>query len=185
MRGSRWATCTWVNFHLISNWDSFEKIELTNWIPNIDQSCFWLICSSLDKSLFKWPCGQFLRQKQWCSDTWCPENHPSHTHKRVLAWGSRSKTKSNKKYLFLPICCQPTLATKINKTMCQRTYSNSHVATIVTTKIIFYSKYFWDKMLSQNEKQRYKTLCCFRWRVLQWPIAKPVRKLSKKLQQNR
>ena len=27
----------------------------------------------------------FLRQKQWWSDTWCPENHPAHTHRRVLA----------------------------------------------------------------------------------------------------
>ena len=58
--------------------------------------------------------------------------------------------------LFLLICCQPTLATQINKTMCQRTYSNSHVAAIVTTKIINYSKCFWDKMSSQNDKQRNK-----------------------------
>ena len=114
-----------------------NRIDKTQ-IPDIVNT-FGQIAQIWTKVSFKWPCGQFLRQKQWCSDTWCPEKHPSHTHKRVLVWGSHSKTKSNK-YQFLLICCQPTFATKFNKTMCWRTYNNSHVAEIVTTKIIIYSK---------------------------------------------
>ena len=35
--------------------------------------------------------ASLLRQKQWCPDTWCPENHPSHTRRRVLAWGAHCK----------------------------------------------------------------------------------------------
>ena len=78
----------------------------------------------------------FLRQKQWWSDTWCPENHPAHTHRRVLAWRFHCKTNQTN-INFCQFTVNKHWPQKPTKQCANAHTNHSHVAEIVTTKLLF------------------------------------------------